>query len=350
MPTSEVGGGRRWPGLGADSGRPGKGGERARALRGHQGIAIIGAMAVLLEDATGRRITLGVRSLVGRAPRCTVRLDQPWVSAEHASIYWREQGWEIRDLGSRNGTYVDGNRLPTGGRAHLARGMKLGFGAGQTVWHFLEDGPPVLTVRNLDTGAIRQAEGGLLVLPDESSPAVTFYQRDMDWRIEGERGDRALIDQEILELNGARWMIEMPHGGLLLDDTTGSASGRWTKLSNIGLRFEVSLDQEHVSVLLIAGRVERQIPVRAYHDLLLQLARARLGDRASGLPEPECGWLYGDELAQMLKQEPTKINVDVYRARRQLAEEGIADAASLVERRSTTHQLRIGVERLEVRP
>jgi hypothetical protein len=306
-------------------------------------------MAVLQEVSTGRRITLGVRVLIGRAPRCNVRLDEPWVSAEHASLYWRGTAWEIRDLGSRNGTYVDGTRLPTGGRTHLARDVTLGFGTSQNLWRLVDDGPPVLSVRHLGTGNHRQAEGGLLVLPDEASPLVTLYQHETGWRIEGEGVDRAVVDQEVLKLDGGSWIVEVPHGGLVLDDTTGSVSGRWLKFSTIGLRFEVSLDQEHVSVTLVAGRAERPVPVRAYHDLLLQLARARLGDRARGLPEAECGWLYADELSQMLKQEPTKINVDVYRARRQLAEEGVADAASVVERRTTTHQMRIGVERLEIR-
>jgi hypothetical protein len=315
-----------------------------------QRVAIIAAMAVVEEVATGRRVTLGVRSLVGRAPRSSLRLDEPWVSAEHASIYWREKGWEIRDLGSRNGTYVNGDKLPPGGRTRLVRGSSLGFGTSKGVWRLLDDGPPVLTVRNLATGSCRQAVGGLLVLPDESAPSLTLYQHETGWRIEAEGMDRAAVDQEILDLFGSSWIVEMPHGGLMLEDTTGSVSSRWLKFATVGLRFGVSLDQEHVTVTLVAGKLERPIPGRAYHDLLLQLARARIADRMRGLPEAECGWLYADELAQMLKQEPTKINVDIYRARRQLAEEGVADAASLVERRATTHQLRIGVERLEVQP
>jgi hypothetical protein len=177
---------------------------------------------------------------------------------------------------------------------------------------------------------------------------ITFYQHESGWRVEGEGGDRFASDQEVLEVHGTRWLIELPQGGLLLDDTTGSLSSRWTKFSLIGLRFNVSLDQEHVGVTLVVGRMDRVLPVRAYHELLLELARARISDRGRSLPESECGWLYADELASMLKQEPTKINVDVFRARQQLAEEGVADAASLVERRSTTRQLRIGVERLEI--
>jgi hypothetical protein len=305
-------------------------------------------MGVIEQTGKGRRVTLGVRALIGRAPRCTIRLEEPWVSAEHASLYWRDQGWEIRDLGSRNGTWVDGTKLPTGGRARVGRGTRLAFGSSRVDWCLEDDGPPVLNARNLDTGVSRQAEGGLLVLPDESQPLVTFYQHESGWRIEGEGSDRFASDQEILEVNGARWLIELPQGGLLLDDTTGSLSSRWTKFSLVGLRFSVSLDQEHVGVTLVVGRIERTLPVRAYHELLLELARTRLSDRGRGLPESECGWLYADELANMLKQEATKINVDVFRARQQLAEEGVADAVSLVERRSTTRQLRIGVERLEI--
>jgi len=40
--------------------------------------------------------------------------------------------------------------------------------------------------------------------------------------------------------------------------------------------------------------------------------------------------------------------VDIFRARKQFSEAGVIDAAQIVERRPTTHELRIGVPRLTI--
>jgi pSer/pThr/pTyr-binding forkhead associated (FHA) protein len=50
----------------------------------------------------------GRRVLVGRAPSADLRLDDPMVSRLHARIEMRDDGVYVEDLGSRNGTTVDG--------------------------------------------------------------------------------------------------------------------------------------------------------------------------------------------------------------------------------------------------
>ena len=62
-------------------------------------------------STTGRRSTtrrFGRRILVGRAPSADVRIDDPRVSRLHARIEMRDDGVYVEDLGSRNGTLVDG--------------------------------------------------------------------------------------------------------------------------------------------------------------------------------------------------------------------------------------------------
>ncbi|MEO3937385.1 FHA domain-containing protein [Dermatophilaceae bacterium Soc4.6] len=49
--------------------------------------------------------------LIGRAPECTLVLDDEFSSGRHARIFARPEGWFVEDLGSRNGTFLGGSRL-----------------------------------------------------------------------------------------------------------------------------------------------------------------------------------------------------------------------------------------------
>ncbi len=64
----------------------------------------------------GTAFTLATTTIVGRHPDCTLELNEPFVSAEHAELANDNGRWWVRDLGSTNGTFVNGNavRVPTG--------------------------------------------------------------------------------------------------------------------------------------------------------------------------------------------------------------------------------------------
>src|SRR6478609_7972897 len=48
---------------------------------------------------------------VGRGAGCDIALDDASVSRRHAEIECREGALRVRDLGSRNGTFVNGARI-----------------------------------------------------------------------------------------------------------------------------------------------------------------------------------------------------------------------------------------------
>jgi len=66
------------------------------------------------------------RIVVGRAPACQFILTDLTVSRFHAEIYRADEGWMISDLGSMNGTRVNGYRLT--GPARVRPGDEVGFG------------------------------------------------------------------------------------------------------------------------------------------------------------------------------------------------------------------------------
>ena len=67
----------------------------------------------------------GVTTL-GRAESARVRLDDTSVSAQHALIRPIDGIWTIEDLGSRNGTLVNGRRISA--RAELTCGKSIQLG------------------------------------------------------------------------------------------------------------------------------------------------------------------------------------------------------------------------------
>lgn len=48
---------------------------------------------------------------LGRSPTMTVPLADVYVSDEHAQVAPDEEGWIVRDLGSTNGTYLNGAKV-----------------------------------------------------------------------------------------------------------------------------------------------------------------------------------------------------------------------------------------------
>lgn len=49
--------------------------------------------------------------LIGRAPSCTLVLDDDYSSSRHARIFPQHGSWFVEDLGSTNGTYVEEQRI-----------------------------------------------------------------------------------------------------------------------------------------------------------------------------------------------------------------------------------------------
>lgn len=56
----------------------------------------------------GRVFPLLALSAIGRAPTSVITLPDDTISLEHALLYWRNGQWWLEDLGSHNGTRLNG--------------------------------------------------------------------------------------------------------------------------------------------------------------------------------------------------------------------------------------------------
>jgi pSer/pThr/pTyr-binding forkhead associated (FHA) protein len=69
--------------------------------------------------------------VIGRSRHCDLVLGEPTVSRLHAELREENTGWVIADLGSTNGTWVNGWRVQ---RAELSAGDEVVLGAQRLVF------------------------------------------------------------------------------------------------------------------------------------------------------------------------------------------------------------------------
>jgi pSer/pThr/pTyr-binding forkhead associated (FHA) protein len=86
-------------------------------------------MACLILDCDGvdiiRHELVGEVITIGRAPSNDVVIDDPTVSAQHASLTKSPSGYRLKDLGSTNGTQINGVSIT---EAELQDGAEIRFG------------------------------------------------------------------------------------------------------------------------------------------------------------------------------------------------------------------------------
>ncbi|MFN8460056.1 MAG: FHA domain-containing protein, partial [Anaerolineae bacterium] len=80
------------------------------------GLGRVGQEILLVEDVT----------TLGRAGSCQVILDNDFTSRRHAQIVRRDEVYWLRDLGSKNGTLLDGQ--PVTQEALLSDGAEIAIG------------------------------------------------------------------------------------------------------------------------------------------------------------------------------------------------------------------------------
>lgn len=121
---------------------------------------------LLRKVADGRTVPLAGEVLVGRKPPATLLLTEGQPSRRHAMVVAGADGVTVEDLGSTNGTYVNGRRIS--GKVRLADGDRVRFDTEE--YQFVVELPP-----DADRTQMRPAEAAAPAaangLPKGSAPA-----------------------------------------------------------------------------------------------------------------------------------------------------------------------------------
>lgn len=119
--TADAGGSRR-----AKTPRP-KATRTPKATKSRRG-ASVPTRLVIVEPAAraGAEFPLGPELTVGRAGGCSIVLDEQYVSQVHCRIFIRDGAVFAEDLGSTNGTWVNGSRAVGQMPARLGDRIQVG--------------------------------------------------------------------------------------------------------------------------------------------------------------------------------------------------------------------------------
>ena len=84
-------------------------------------------LKVLRGASAGKEIAVkGPKFFIGRSEECNLRANSDAISRRHCAISVTEESVLIRDLGSRNGTYVNGNRIEGDHQIEMGDQLRVG--------------------------------------------------------------------------------------------------------------------------------------------------------------------------------------------------------------------------------
>ncbi len=154
-------------------------------------------LKVILGTNAGKEIRLlGPKFLIGRAEDCHLRPKSDLISRHHCVLLLEEQGLTVRDLGSRNGTLVNGQRVS--GECELKTGDNLEVGPLKFEVSVSTLSAPTKRpkVNSIKEAAARTAEGN----PSSGEPDINdWLQGAADDATVG--ADSAGVDTETRELS-----------------------------------------------------------------------------------------------------------------------------------------------------
>lgn len=298
-------------------------------------------MGVLKREDSSSLIVLHAETTIGRSSHSTLVIADSLVSSLHASVRWRPNHWEARDLGSTNGTFVNGARLESGRARPLQVGDTICFGSRAVPYRMLDASQPAL-MATADDGEIIVAEGSVLTIPDGEPVVSVFRNASGEWLAEHADGAGPVHCGYHVIAGGKRWVVTLPN------DVTTTNAAQEHDVRASSLLFEVSADEESVVLTVEHPSGRTVLGRRAFNYMLLTLARRRLDDARASLCDAECGWIHLDELSRSLRTEPEHINVDIFRFRRALGA-SFHNAADVIERRVGAGELRLGVREIGIR-
>lgn len=127
---------------------------------------------------------------IGREEGVDIHVDNPSVSRQHAEIRQEGGSWIVEDLGSSNGTYVNGRKIE-GGEV-IRSGDEIGFGKFSLVFDRVVGSaePAASRAKSGSAGGMSEFEGTMHIKPHEVSDLLEKSAKKRSAQIKWESGGR----------------------------------------------------------------------------------------------------------------------------------------------------------------
>src|SRR5436305_976012 len=101
---------------------PGRGRGQRDGPAGHPRLEIVAAMG----HEPGKAFPIDGGITLGRAPSADIRIDDPFASSSHARVFPRGRFVYIEDMGSTNGTYLNGREVRRPEQLSVSDSIRIG--------------------------------------------------------------------------------------------------------------------------------------------------------------------------------------------------------------------------------
>lgn len=208
---------------------------------------------VLVKVSTGKQIPVLPQMLIGRHAESNLQLSEGQASRRHAKLTLGDDGVWLEDLGSANGTFVNGVQIAA--RVALKSGDRLRFDVEE--FDFLM---PAAAAAPLPAA---EDEGKTVFRPPESAAAVVaessgVYKRPGAWADPDNVAD-ASNKTKFIDPQQMKQMMDAPKSGAIMMPTLDGPHLQVVSGSRAGLSIKLAVGESGMKEWTIGSQSEREV-------------------------------------------------------------------------------------------
>ncbi len=183
--------------------------------------------AYLIRENDGKRIPVHSHLVIGRTRECSLVVDDPAVSRKHFEVVASENSYKWKDLGSTNGTFINGQKMLSG-ELHPGDTVQIG----RTIFRFEIEKTEELSAPQISEKTIEKDNQPSILarsflsmdattLPTEKEQHTTLLLETLCKVINDISTNFNLCELQNKIIDATSHVLPIDHGAILLTDEEG---------------------------------------------------------------------------------------------------------------------------------